>query len=165
MWNIIHMLIQNLHIRNQFIKYYFIIFNLSIFILSCSSPSNHVTSQNINNSQDRINELSKYFNLRTEVLDTEFDIFDVNLNDRNSIPGATSRDYKIALLIEEENLEAWLTDVDITSFPLNYTWTFELTKNNKNFETSSEPLMFTSKNKELLLFEAEGIILLRIVQN
>jgi hypothetical protein len=139
-------------------------FILLFTILSCVTPVSRITSEELNDSEARIKELGRYFNIRTDIIDAEFDIYDTNLNSRDSIPGATTRDYKIAVLTEKTNIDAWLTDVNITSFPVNYTWSEKLINNNKNFKTDSKPLLYKGNSKELILFKDEGIIFIRIKQ-
>lgn len=53
----------------------------------------------------------------------------------------------------------------ITSFPIDYTWTADLVKSNPSFSITTQPLMFREHNKDMILFEKEGIIFLRITQH
>ncbi len=141
----------------------------ALFILllatACGRNTSHIRSQGIDSPLERIHTLEKYFNLRTPVQDAEFDIFDVNLNTRGSIPGPTSRDYKIALLLLDNDIDAWLSDVSLTSFPLSTDWARALVSHNKRFSLQSVPLMYTAKDKEILLYRDESILCIRIKQD
>jgi len=134
-------------------------------VLSCKSNENYFSSKNIDEPSKRIERLKEYYNLKSEIIDTEFEIFDVNYNANRSIPGPTNRDYKIVVLVKPEYIDDWTNEFTITSFPLNYDWVDELIKDNNNFNIYTSPMMYTGVNKELILFEKEGIILIRIKQD
>ena len=138
---------------------------LVIFALSCHDESNFRSSENIDNPADRIETLRNYISLKSELIDAEYNIFDVNLNSNRSIPGPSSRDYKIALLIDKNNIANWLQDLNTSSFQLDYDWIYDLIKSNDNFYLSSKPIIYTGENTELILFEEESIIFIRIVQD
>jgi hypothetical protein len=146
-------------------KYKYIMLLISVIIIAGCHNDNHAASANLATPFARVTELKKYLNLKTEVLDAEFDIFDVNLNADWEIPGPTGRDYKIALLVKPEDVDVWLRDVTPTSFPLDYSWAHPLLKNDERFHIDSPPLMFTGEDKELILFRRQGIILIRIRQD
>lgn len=123
-----------------------------------------MNSENLTTPKARTEAVSKYFNVRTEIKDVEFDIYDVNLNNR-SIPGPSDRDYKMAFLLPEGKIDPWLSDVVVTSFPKDYSWGLELIKGNDNFTLGSEPEMYTGDNKTVILFRKENILFMRIQQH
>lgn len=142
-------------------------FSLVIILAGCSHISgsqahNHVTSSEIKTSQERIGKLKKYFTPKTDILDTEFDIFDVNIDATRSIPGATSKDFKIVLLVDPINMDSWTIDTKISSSTVDYQWISDLIKNNSNFKPVSKPLLFTGVGREVIIFKVEGIIGIRI---
>jgi len=147
-------------------KSLFVGLSLYIFIhfFSCKTEGNHVNSENLTTPKARTEAVSKYFNVRTEIKDVEFDIYDVNLNNR-SIPGPSDRDYKMAFLLPEGKIDPWLSDVVVTSFPKDYSWGLELIKGNDNFTLGSEPEMYTGDNKTVILFRKENILFMRIQQH
>ena len=53
----------------------------------------------------------------------------------------------------------------ITSFTIDYTWTADLVKNNPSFSITTQQLMFREHNKDMIVFEKEGIIFLHITQH
>lgn len=149
------------------IKSNFILFLISgLLIISCtSSAKNHIYSRELENSDLRVKELQKYFILRSDAQDAEFDIFDVNIGASRSIPGPTGRDYKVALLLTPENAELWTSDVEESSKELDYRWAIKITENNPNFKISSSPEFYIDTNKEVTFFKDEGIVFLRIRQD
>lgn len=146
-------------------------FSVILFLLlslsACSGGPKRVDSKGLKSAGERVEELAKYFRLRTEVVDAEFDIFDTNLNSGPfELPAPTSRLYMVALLLKPEDIESWTNDVTLTSQPLNYEWGPELVKDNDSFtEAKGEVSMFTAENKELILYKDEAIIFIRIKQD
>ncbi len=139
-----------------------IIFLMMVF--SCSNK-NHIKSSDIKTTEEKISVLQKLFNLKTEIIDTEFDIFDVILNNR-SIPGASSRDYKIIIKVKSENIEKWYEPNNITSFPINYEWAEKLLEDSKNekLKIFGTNYQYKTKNKEMIIFKESGLILIRLSQ-
>lgn len=154
------------------LKNIFTLLLLLLSLFSCTESKKEtvpdyrtVKSENLKTSEDRIIKLKEYFHLRGNTLDAEFDIFDVNIGANRSIPGASSRDYKVALLLEVSETNLWKEDVTESTTPLNYSWAENLIKNNQNFDTTGTPKFYTSPNKEVIIFDKSGTILIRIVQN
>lgn len=141
---------------------------LLLSIFACTGGKRHVTSKELDSPEARVEELKKYFRLRTELLDAEFDIFDVNLNPGLfELPGATSRLYKVALLVKKDDLKSWLDEnCAITSFPIDEEWTEELVKDNNNFRLEEGPrFVYRSEHKDMIVYESEGVIFIRIRQD
>ena len=79
--------------------------------MSCNSnSSNKLESFDIKNREKRIEILSEQIKEYSEILDTEFSLFNVNGfgNKVTFIPSASYSDYKIALKIKKNNLDKWL---------------------------------------------------------
>ncbi len=133
----------------------------------CSSQKNHLRSGDYQNKEEKIAVLKQYFNVRTQVLDAEFDIYDVNMNASLSIPGPTHRDYQVALLLKKEDAEKYLSDVVLTSFPKDSAWCRRLLMNNKNFHLKNEKdfWTYTGDHKLAFYFEKECILCIRIYQD
>lgn len=58
------------------------------------------------NHAARLRELGQYINLKSEVLDTRYRLYDVNRGGRG-VPGATHRDYRVWLRVGQSNLRHW----------------------------------------------------------
>lgn len=138
-----------------------------ITLISCFSDNKtHVNSMEIKTTESRVKEVQKYFNLRGNTLDVEFDIFDVNLySSRVSVPGPTSRDYKVAILTDPEGLKLWTQDVELASASIDIQWAMDLVKENPNFKIDEEPISYFSKNKEVIIFSNSNAVFVRIQQN
>lgn len=118
----------------------------------------------------RIHELGKAIKLRSEVLDTEFLLFDVNRS--GSIPGASSKDYKIFIRLRPADVPLWTAGKDtwITSFPKDHSWVREIVLDSSlaAFEKAGYTTYFKAENGyEYTLWASEksGILLLRFLQN
>lgn len=154
------------------VKIIFALYLLLLFIYSCSEDKSEtvtdyrtVNSKNLTTPEERISKLKNYFHLRGNTLDAEFDIFDVNIGASRSIPGASSRDYNVVLLLDANETNLWKEDVTESTSPLDYSWAEDLVKNNQNFSTTGTPEFYTSPNKEVTIFNETGTVLIKIVQN
>lgn len=136
-------------------------------ILSCISENKtNVNSLGIHTSEQRIQEIKKYFKLRGNTIDVEFDIFDLNLyTSRVSIPGPTSRDYRVAILTDSEGVKLWIKDVQLAQDSFDFQWAKELVKDNPNFKIDTEASIYFSQNKEVIVFNESNVVLVRIIQN
>jgi len=140
-----------------------------LLFLSCSSFSStsntHIDSSHLFTKEKRIKELSKYFILRTAILNTHFFINDVNLNSR-TVPGATYRDYRIAIKIDKQHIPVWISDVNPTNDVLPCEWTRDsLFCNDPDFNLSYNPEIYQAESKVVLLYRNEGVLFIRIQQN
>ncbi len=89
-----------------------------LFLVNCNSNSsdkrnneaNTLESFEIENTKKRIEILSQQTKMYSEILDTEFSLFNVNGfgNKVTFIPAASYWHYKIALKVEKNELEKWL---------------------------------------------------------
>jgi hypothetical protein len=138
-----------------------------IFTVACSSENqNHLQSSKIEKASQRVKVLKKYFRLRSKTFDAEFDIFDVNLaGSRITVPGPTSRDYKVALLTDQAGIKLWSQDVKLIQTDLSYEWGLELIKSNSSFKLNEKPKYYSSTAKKVIIFEDAGIVFVRIEQH
>lgn len=134
-------------------------------VIGCTS-STLVESRNYSSSAKRINVLKRYFKTRSDILDTVFKIYDVNMNTR-SIPGPTDRDYQIILKIDPKEIDTWHEPQSVTSFPFEYDWAFALLKEtgHNDFDLSGSKIFYSSENKKMIIFQDTGVIFIRIEQH
>ncbi len=133
------------------------------FLFACSDK-NHVSSVGIANCEDRVLELKKYFNLKSNIIDTHFKIYDANLNNR-SVPGATSRDYKIALKLDPSLILKWTNDVKPVKNPNDLAWANDpVITSLEGFSVSEMPQYLGNEYKQLIVYPKSGIIFLRFYQ-
>ncbi len=145
---------------------------ITIGLLSgCTSNDSYPTnldSDDYEGKADRIEILRKEIKPFSDIHDAEFELFNVNgfHNQRTSVPGASSWDYKFVVKIDTVNISKWtsgMQTVKITDYDDN--WTKEITKHRKfNWETNSEPQYFirNGENVMLLVYKNEGIIFKRV---
>ena len=137
---------------------------LVLLITSCDSRTT-VKSSDIQSAKNRIKELGKLFVLRSEIIDAEYEIYDVNINNR-SIPGPTDRDYRVVLKVKPEDLEKWNDpELSIPSLPLDIKWAEKLASGNQVFDLSGPGMQYSNEHKQMTVFQDSGIILIRIVQH
>lgn len=70
----------------------------------------------------RIQVLEKAIKLKSAILSTEFVLYDANGS--GSVPGASSKDYKVFIRLRPEDIHLWTADKAnwITSFPKDRDW-------------------------------------------
>ena len=144
-----------------------------IFFNSCSKNLNstHLNSENYNDKKDRIEILKKEINQNSEILDAEFELFNVNgFSDTDKIiPGASSWDYKIAIKIYPSDIFKWTNEFKKSdTFQNNINWTKKIVEKRKeNWLTYSNPEFYYRNNSkvEMIVFKEEGIIYKRIIAN
>jgi crotonobetainyl-CoA:carnitine CoA-transferase CaiB-like acyl-CoA transferase len=150
----------------------FIIF----LIISCSSnnqksSSTILDSDDYETSKERVEILSKEITVFSKILDAEFELFNVNgfSNQRKSVPGASSLDYKFAIFVNREDISKWTEGMTETSVPANdYDWTNEILKNKKaHWKLNSTPKYYIRKgeNVVMIVYQDEGTIFKRVIQD
>lgn len=132
-----------------------------------SAAGNRVVSDGLATSAERVKVLKKYLKLRSEIQDTAFDIYDVNLDAGSSIPGPTHRDFRIALALKKADAKKWLSGLVITSFPKDRAWCDALIAGRQSLKTGhpQDVWTYTGKDKTAFYFEKDGILCLRIYQD
>jgi hypothetical protein len=151
-------------------KYLHIIIAFVLFT-SCKTNdtnSNKLDSDDFERKIDRIEKLSMEIKPFSEFIDAEFELFNVNgfHNQRTSVPGASSLEYKFVVRIDTINISKWTTGMQ--EFELrdyDDSWTKEITKHRKqNWGTYSTPQYFKRHGEDvtMLVFMNEGIIFKRV---
>ncbi len=150
-------------------KFIYIITTIT-FLTSCNhTNTSKLDSDDFNNKVERIEKLKLEIKPFSDFLDAEFELFNVNgfHNQRTSVPGASSLDYKFVVKIDTVNISKWttgMTEIELTSY--DDSWTKEIIKGRKqNWSTLSKPLYFrrNGENVTMLVFKNEGIIYKRVI--
>ncbi len=143
------------------------------FIYSCSGTKdpNYLDSRSMSRL-DRVKILSEEIICYSEILDAEFEMFNVNgfSNSRTTLPGASSANYKVALKIKPEDIANWTTGMTGFIPPETYddTWTQSITSVRKDqWKTTSDPKFYTRdiENVILIVYEDEGFVFKHIIMN
>lgn len=151
-------------------KLYLILFVITIYACNNTSTSNStLNSASIEKKQDRIQMLAKYVNLKSGISDCDFDLFNVNGfgNERLSVPGASSWNYKFGVIVNSNDIPKWTNDLRDTAFDTpDYSWILELIKYRpQNWSLHSKPKFYIgdSINDILVVYENEGAIFRKII--
>ena len=144
---------------------------VAIFLFfGCGETSNNkLDSDDYNSKEERIEKLKVEIKSFSDFQDAEFELFNVNgfHNDRTSIPGASSLDYKFVVKIDSSNISKWtckMKEVQLKDY--NYSWTTEIVKNRKqNWRFKSKPQFFKREgvNTIVIVYKNEGILFKRII--
>lgn len=131
-----------------------------------ASSSSTIKSSDYSSKAKRIRTLKKYFNLRSEIIDAHYEIYDVNAK-TCMVPGATDRDYRIIVKIHKKDILKWTEKEIMTSYPFDFSWAEELLKeyNVTDFNLSGKKIMFGSSQNKMLVCTDTGIVAIRIVQH
>ena len=151
-------------------KYIYIIITIGLFASCASSNSNStkLDSDDYENTTERIEILKREIKAPSDFQDAEFKLFNVNgfHNQRTSVPGASSLDYKFAVRIDTIDISKWtigMQAVVLTNYDDN--WTKEITKDRKqNWKTYSKPQYFIRNGEDvtMLVYKNEGVIFKRV---
>ncbi|MCM0666077.1 hypothetical protein [Flavobacterium tyrosinilyticum] len=130
-----------------------------------------MNSENIENKNERIEKLSPEIKVHSEILDAEFNLFNVNGFNNNffTVPGSSSRDYKFVIKIKNAHIPLWTKDLEKVKGNLETEkWMKSLGETRQNnWKTISEPIFYKRKNEPngtIIVFEKEGIIYKHINQ-
>jgi len=153
-------------IKNKIIPLMFIYI---IILLSCTNADSTLSSKNYSD-HEKINLLQKKIDVKSPIEWTEFELYDVNTNNR-SIPGPSNKDYKIVIKIDPKYINLWIKDKQnwITSFPHNNDWKNEIL-NKEQLSVISNIGYMTYYNEEtgykytLWVNNENGVILIRFIQ-
>lgn len=144
-----------------------------IMLFSCFSCSNetYLKSNTIVDKTERIIILSKEVTLLSEIQNAEFDLFNQNgfSDDFVSLPGSSESQYLFAIKVNPTTTENWKEGLtEIKGELKNEQWISDLTKTRPNeWIVNSVPKFYTRKDEKgvsIVLFEKEGIIFKRILQ-
>lgn len=149
------------------IKYIFAISLAILLLVSCNSDNyQYLDSVDFGNKEERIKELNKIVTYHTDVLDVEFELFNVNGfgDSRTLLPGTSSWNYYFLLKVNPEDLDTWKSAIqypeDESVIP-NYEILDRLKNKRKgNWELYSNPILFSGRNTNsyMLIYEEEGLI-------
>ena len=125
-------------------------------------------SDDYENKEEKIRILTNQIKPFSQILDTEFELFNVNgfANQRLTVPGASSWDYKLAIKLSEEDISKWIVDMEDTTIEnYDYGCTIDIVKNRKqSWQVKSTPKFYTRGNSNIitLVYKDEGVIFKRI---
>jgi hypothetical protein len=151
-----------------------IFFVVLIIFCSCNNKKSSLTkldSDDFETSKERVEILSKEITAFSKISDAEFEIFNVNgfSNQRTSVPGASSCDYKFAIIVNREDISKWTEGMTETSVPANdFDWKNEILKNKKaHWKLNSTPKYYIRKaeNVVMIVYQEEGTIFKRVIQD
>ncbi|QQR98084.1 MAG: hypothetical protein IPK18_00670 [Sphingobacteriales bacterium] len=144
-----------------------------LFFFSCKNSKDYtkLDSDDFSERKDRIEKLKENIVYASEIIDAEFELFNVNgfTNTRNtSVPGASSWNYQFVVKIDTSNIQKWLnTFTETKNVVPNLQLISEITKKRKeNWKTISKPKFYIRQNDEstfIVLYEKEGIIFKSVV--
>lgn len=144
----------------------------SFILIACDSKESSRTkldSDDFIDRAERVNNLEQQIKSSSTIIDSEFELFNVNGfgNQRMTIPGASSWDYKFAIKIDTNDIDKWLDGFEcVEKLDGNQIWMEEIIKNRKhNWIRKSKPEYFKRKNENviLILFRKEGVIFKRVI--
>ena len=143
-----------------------------IFVLGTSACESDVLdkhSNQFNSNRKKVAFLDKYVVFYSDVIDAEFDLFNVNGgSSRFSVPGASSGDYKFAVRVAPQDVQTWIdAALDGDYVPkdgvVDDSWVVEVTGNADHWQPQSAPEKFertsAGANRSIMIVHREeGII-------
>jgi hypothetical protein len=152
--------------RKFFAPFFLLAFSTSCF--TDHSDSTKLNSREYDSKTERIAQLKSHITSFSEFQDAEFELFNVNGfdNQRLSVPGASSWDYKFVVKVETDSIPKWtagMTEIECQEQEMD--WTKELIQHRKqNWVTHSKPKCFvrSGENVTLFVFRKEGIVFKRV---
>ena len=133
------------------------------------SSDSKLDSDELESKADRIEILKNEIKNFSDIKDAEFELFNVNgfHDQRISIPGASSWDYKFAVRVDTADAFKWRAEMTAVVLD-NYddSWTREIVKNRKQYwQTSCGPVYYMrpGENVTIIEFPEDGIIFARII--
>ena len=137
-------------------------------VYSCSNV-NILDSDDLHNSKDRIDTLKKYITAKSDIKDADFKLFNVNgfgSEQRISVPGSSSWDYKFVVKVQKEKVDNWTSGMVKTKSKSDLEWMEDVIENRKTvWVSNSKPEYYTRKGEDvtLILYREEGIVFKRII--
>lgn len=146
---------------------------VALFVAACTNgarPKNLSTDTNsreISDQSERIEFLSTYLAIKSEITDTEFDIFYAdNSGGRMEVPGPSDWNMKVVVRLKDPaTASMWTQDwqemtyVDADDSDLS---AWDEVERDKSWETNSEPRYYSKNNSLMIVYETEGIIYYRV---
>jgi hypothetical protein len=133
-------------------------------LIGCGTKnrSTDTHSRTFSTDEEKIEFLKRYVTLYSPVKATEFHIV-YHDNSTGSVPGSSDWNIKVALLVEPENIQAWLVDFEeVSKDHCDFPWASEVLPNESRWNRSSIPRCYQrSKDPRVILsvYESEGILL------
>lgn len=137
-----------------------------LFLTSCEHDSER-DSDDYSTAKERVEALSKEIKVFSEIIDCEFELFNVNgfSDSRVGLPGASFSAYEFVVKIKPEDVTKWIDDdlIKLDSVSYNTPPMTKITKKrSQNWEVTSEPTIYTRKtfgmNEVKIVIYEEGII-------
>ena len=130
-----------------------------------------MASNKVADKAERVEKLSAEITSYSEFQDAEYDLFNVNgfSNSRQTLPGASSWDYKFVIKVKKADLDSWtagMTELQLNGYDVS--WTKDIIKpRQENWLTITEPKLFKREEADVtvLVYEDEGVIFKRIIQH
>jgi hypothetical protein len=137
-----------------------------LFAIGCKNDSK-IDSYNLASKSENILELEKHVKFFSEVNSVDYELFNVNgfENKRLSAPGASSMDYKIAVQVNKENLDSWVSGMVNLKQPHGDLDWIDRIKEKGNWNVNSTPEYYERKgeNVKVIMYRDEGVIFKRII--
>ena len=133
-------------------------------LIGCGTKnrSTDTHSRTFSTDEEKIEFLKRYVTLYSPVKATEFHIV-YHDNSTGSVPGPSDWNMKRALLVEPENIQAWLVDFEeVSKDHCDVSWASEMLSNESRWNRTSMPRCYQrSKDPRVILsvYEPEGILL------
>lgn len=140
-------------------------------LCSCSETtnSNKLDSNDYSTKEERVEALKKEIKFFSEFENAEFELFNINgfSNNRTTVPGASSWNYKFAIRINPSDIYKW-TDgmISIDSVDYKDSWMKTIVEERADdWRVESEPEIFTRKGDDVVMFvyRSEGILFKNVV--
>lgn len=146
----------------------FIIFITLISFFSCDVTDKD--SDDFDNREKRIEILKAEIVSFSKFRDAEFELFNVNgfSDSWNLGVGASLSDYKLAIKVNQKDLDKWTEGMVKGENSKDDSWVKEIVKNRaKNWQVSGEPeFYYREKSKvSVIIYRNEGIIFKRIIMD
>lgn len=144
-----------------------------LILKSCSEPKkrNELDSDQFKTKEERIESLKKEIKWQSEFNNAEFELFNTNgfVNDRITLPGASSLDYKFVIKVDVSDVDKWTAGMIKTELnDTNNAWTKEIIEKRKmQWEAKSFPefYMRAKENVKMIIYRTEGIVYKRVIRS
>lgn len=141
----------------------------TMIFLSCTKSDNRLSSKNYSDTE-KIKIIKEKIEVKSPIEWTEFELFDVN-GDARSIPGPSSKDYKIVIKVHPDFIAEWTKNKQgwITPTQLGNDWKYNIL--NKEQLSAISNVNYTTYYKEdsgckytLWINNERGIVIIRYSQ-
>ena len=141
--------------------------SIALFLGACGSSSANLTTDTRSSAfatdAEKITFLRRYLHLKTPIQATEFHIV-YHDNSGGGVPGPSDYDLRVALLIDQPNLDAWTAGLHPSpeSEATQFSWSAEVLPHEARWALTSKPTIYVGDgaNELVAVFATEGIILI-----